>query len=111
MPNVLDVKINPDIVLDEKRLVNSKGKRMPESIIQNLLITMTIAIERYNCHWSQLDWNVRFNKEKMPVISVKQRQIICEKLKPLTIKHRLSDYHRQAKKLLLSKKRVEDATN
>lgn len=80
MPNILDVTIDPDIVLDE-----SKIKGMPDDIKQNLLITMTIAAERYNCNWRQLTWSVKFNQERMPVISVKKRP---EKVVKLTIKDR-----------------------
>ncbi len=68
MPNVLDVKINPDIQLDEKCT-----KNMPYDIRQNLLITITIAMERYKCDWRELLWSVKFNKERMPVISVKRK--------------------------------------
>ena len=86
MGKVLDIKIDPDIVLDEKRLVNSTGKRMPEPIIQNVLITMTIAAERYDCDWRELTWNVRFNEERMPVISVKRK---TQAVKVLTIWQKL----------------------
>lgn len=69
MDNVLDVTINPDIVLDE-----SKIKGMSYDIKQNLLITITIAMERYGCDWRELIWSVKFNKEQMPVISVKRKR-------------------------------------
>ncbi len=68
MDKVLDVVINPDIVLDERFT-----KNMPESIRQHLLITITIAMDRYECDWRDLTWKVRFNIEKQPYISVKKK--------------------------------------
>lgn len=68
MGKVLDVTINPDIILDESRI-----KDMPYNIKQHLLITITIAMERYNCDWRELVWSVKFDKERMPVISVKRK--------------------------------------
>lgn len=65
MGNVLDVTINPDIVLDESRI-----KGMSYDIKQHLLITITIAMERYDCDWRELTWSV---KGRLPVISVKKR--------------------------------------
>ncbi len=65
MPNVLDVTINPDIVLDEK---STKG--MPDDIRARILITMTIAMERYDCDWTELTWKV----DKNSVISVKPKK-------------------------------------
>ena len=75
MANVLDIKIDESIVLDEKRLVNGKGKRMPLDIQDHVKVTITIAAERYNCHWSELTWNVRFDKSNpgQPIISVKKK--------------------------------------
>ena len=64
MPNILDVTINPDIVLDE-----SKVKGMPDQIRGRLLVTMTIAMERYECDWRDLIWKVG----KDGVISVKRK--------------------------------------
>ncbi len=81
MSKVLDVKINPDIQLDEKCT-----KDMPYDIRQNVLITMTIAAERYDCDWRELTWNVRFNEERMPVISVKRK---TQAVKVLTIWQKL----------------------
>ena len=75
MPNVLDVKIDESIVLDPKRLVNSKGKIMPIDIQDNVKLTMTIYCERHDCHWSALTWTVSFDKSNpgMPIISVKRK--------------------------------------
>ena len=67
MTNVLDVKIDPDIVLDPDRI-----KDMPEDLQGHLLVTMTIACERYECHWKELIWSVKFNNGQ-PVISVKKK--------------------------------------
>ena len=68
MGNVIDVTIDPDIVLDESRI-----KDMPDSIKGNLLATMTIACERYDCHWTELTWSVKMMSGQ-PVIHVKKRQ-------------------------------------
>ncbi len=67
MSNVLDVTINPDIQLDE-----SKIKGMPYDLKQHLLVTITIAMERYKCDWPELSWSVKFNNGQ-PVISVKRK--------------------------------------
>lgn len=72
MTNVLDITIDPDIVLDEKRLTNSNGKVMPIAIQDNIKVTMTIVAQRYECHWSELTWNVKFDKGQ-PIISVKRK--------------------------------------
>lgn len=67
MGKVIDVTINPDIILDETKI-----KGMSDYIKGNLLVTITIAMERYNCDWTELEWNVRFHKGQ-PVISVKRK--------------------------------------
>jgi len=68
MSKVLDVTINPDIELDEKHI-----KNMPNDTKQRILITMTIAMDRYKCDWRDLTWKVMLNKEKQPIISVKKK--------------------------------------
>ena len=75
MPEVLDVKIDESIVLDPKRLINKKGSVMPDDIQDHVKVTMTIAAERYNCHWSELTWTVKFDPSNpgMPIISVKRK--------------------------------------
>jgi len=65
--NVLTPTIDPDIVLDEKAT-----KCMPDSIKQPLLITITMAMERYNCGWRDLTWSVTY-PDSQPVISVKPK--------------------------------------
>lgn len=67
MGKVLDVTINPDIELDE-----SKTKGMPYDLKQHLLVTMTIATERYDCDWTELIWSVKFY-EGQPVINVRKK--------------------------------------
>ena len=67
MKNVLDVTIDPDIVLDPDRI-----KGMSEYLQGHLLATMTIACERYDCHWKELTWKVKFNNGQ-PYISVKPK--------------------------------------
>ena len=64
MDNVLEVEINPDIVLDESRI-----KGMPDDIKGRLLVTMTMACERHDCDWTELTWRV----DKNAVIYVKPR--------------------------------------
>ena len=68
MSNVLDVKINPDIELDE-----SKIKGMPYDIKQHLLVTITIAMNKYKCDWQDLTWRVKYNNKELPIISVKRK--------------------------------------
>ena len=67
MDNVLDVVINPDILLNEKAI-----KNMPDDLKQHLLVTMTIACERYECDWRELTWKIKFYNGQ-PVISVKKK--------------------------------------
>ena len=64
MDNVLQVEINPDIKLDERFT-----KNMPDDIKGRLLVTMTIACEKYKCHWTELTWKVKPDG----VISVKKK--------------------------------------
>ncbi len=64
MDNVLQVTINPDIVLDEKLT-----KDMPDDIKGRLLTTMTMACDKYKCHWKDLTWRV----DKNSVIYVKPK--------------------------------------
>lgn len=68
MGNVVDVAINPDIQLDEKAV-----KNMPYGLKQHLLITITVAMERYNCDWRDLTWSVK-PYDGQPVISVKRKE-------------------------------------
>ena len=68
MGNVLEVVINPDIKLDPEKI-----KGMPEDLQGHLLVTMTIACQKYNCHWTELAWSVKFNKQRQPHISVKKK--------------------------------------
>ncbi|HDZ14032.1 hypothetical protein LCGC14_0756720 [marine sediment metagenome] len=68
MTNVINVTINPDIVLDEK---STKG--MPEYIKDNVLITMTLSCQKYGCHWTDLTWRVRYDTGGNPYITVKKK--------------------------------------
>ena len=64
MDNVLQVEIDPDIKLDERFTRN-----MPDDIKGRLLVTITMACEKYKCHWTELTWTV--NKDR--IISVKRK--------------------------------------
>lgn len=64
MDNVLEFTTNPDIVLDPERI-----KGMPADIKQRLLDTLTMGMQRYQCDWTELIWNVDGNG----VISVKRK--------------------------------------
>ena len=68
MGKVLDVIINPDIQLDE-----NKVKGMPYELKQHLLVTITIAMERYDCDWTELIWSVKFYEGQL-VINVKRKK-------------------------------------
>lgn len=68
MGKVITPTIDPDIVLDESRIIG-----MPDSIKQPLLITMTMQAERLNCDWRDLTWSVKFPCGQ-PVISVKPKK-------------------------------------
>ena len=67
MGKVLEFDINPDIVLDESRIVG-----MPDNIKGNLLATMTYACGLYKCDWTELTWKVK-KYDGQPVISVKRK--------------------------------------
>lgn len=66
MSNVLEVEINPNIELNEYRI-----KGMPYDLKQHLLVTITIAMERYECDWKDLTWNIKIN-DGQPIINVKR---------------------------------------
>lgn len=67
MGNVLNVVVNPYIKLDPKMI-----KGMSKDLQGHLKITLTIACEKYDCHWTELTWKVKFY-EGQPVISVKKK--------------------------------------
>jgi hypothetical protein len=67
MSNVMDVVIDEDIVLDEDRI-----KGMPDDLKGHLLVTMTIACKKYECHWKELTWKIEFC-DNQPIIKVKRR--------------------------------------
>ena len=66
MGKVLNITIDPDIELNEERT-----KNMPDSIKQPLLVTITMAMEKYDCDWRELVWSVKYYNGQ-PVISVKK---------------------------------------
>ena len=68
MSNVLEITIDPDIVLDEDRI-----KGMPDNIKGNLLATMTHYCEKHDCHWTELIWDVKMNNNQ-PIIYVNKRK-------------------------------------
>ena len=67
MGKVINVTIDEDIVLDPVHT-----KNMPDSIKQPLLITITMAMQRYDCDWRDLEWSVKYYNGQ-PVISVKPK--------------------------------------
>ncbi len=71
MTNVMDIEINPDIILDEREI-----KGMPYDLQQHVLITMTIGMNKYKCDWRELVWRVRFHPSNpgQPIISVKRKE-------------------------------------
>lgn len=64
MNGVLDIEIDPNIVLDEKVI-----KDMPDDIKTRLLATLTLGMERYDCDWTELTWKV----EPSGIIKVKPK--------------------------------------
>lgn len=54
MDNVLDIEIDPEI-----EIVGKNVDKMPDEIKNRLLATMTIACQRYKCHWTELTWEVK----------------------------------------------------
>lgn len=64
MDNVVHIDIDPDIKLDESRI-----KDMPDDIKGRLLVTMTMACEKYDCHWTELTWRV--NKDSVIYVNKK----------------------------------------
>jgi len=64
--NLLEVEIDPEIRLDPDSV-----RGMPEDLRRHLLITMTIASEKYGCCWKELKWSVSF-VDGQPVIRVKK---------------------------------------
>jgi hypothetical protein len=67
MSNVLEVEIDESIILDEDR---TEG--MPEDLKGHLLVTMTIAVKKYECHWTDLTWSIEFSNGQ-PIIRVKRK--------------------------------------
>lgn len=68
MSNVLEFDIDPEIVMDE-----SKTKGMPDLILGNLRAMLTLGAEKYDCHWTELTWEVKIDKRsKQPYILVRK---------------------------------------
>lgn len=67
MTNVLDIAIDPDIVLDPKRI-----KGMSENLQGHLKVAITHAAKRYKCKWDEIKWRVWFDKNQ-PMISTNKR--------------------------------------
>lgn len=65
--NVLEITINPDIELDESRIVG-----MSDNLKGHLHTMLTHSAKKHNCHWTNLDWDVKM-VDKQPVISVKKK--------------------------------------
>lgn len=68
MAKVINVTIDENIKLDPERI-----KGMPDNIKQPLLITITMAMQRYDCDWRDLTWSVKYY-DGQPVISVKPKR-------------------------------------
>lgn len=67
MGKVINVTIDESIELDPK-----DTKNMPDYIKQNVLITITMAMQTYNCDWRDLAWSVKYYNGQ-PIISVKPK--------------------------------------
>lgn len=67
MSNVREIEIDETIELDEKSTAG-----MPDELKGHLLTTMTIACEKYDCHWSELTWSIEFLNSQ-PIIKVKRK--------------------------------------
>ena len=65
MANVLKVTIDPDIKLEGV-------DDMPDDIKGNLLVNITLACKKYNCHWTEIVWSVKM-VDNQPVIRVNRR--------------------------------------
>ncbi len=77
MGKVINVTIDENIELDPRYTRN-----MPESIKQPLLITITMAMQQYNCDWRDLTWSVKYY-DGQPVISVKPKKEVINETKPI----------------------------
>lgn len=76
MPAVLNIKIDPSIVLPDS------CDDMPEDLRGHLLATLTIACERYGWKYENLRWAVKIDKKsKLPYITVKPRECSRRKTK------------------------------
>ena len=64
MNGVLDIVIDPNIVLDDK-----VTKDMPDDIKTRLLATLTHGAKVYKCDWTELTWKV----EPTGIIKVKPK--------------------------------------
>jgi hypothetical protein len=67
MSNVTHVEIDEAIELDDEQ---TKG--MPGDLRGHLLVTMTLAAQKYECHWSDLTWSIKFSNGQ-PIINVKRK--------------------------------------
>ena len=65
MSNVVEVQIDPEIVLDPVRTAN-----MPDQVRGGLLVAMTLACKKYDCLWTNLTWEVKLVNNE-PIIKVK----------------------------------------
>lgn len=68
MGKVLEIEIDESIVLPDT------CDSMPGYLRQNLLATLTYAMEKYDCKYEDLRWRVKFDKQSgLPYITVKKR--------------------------------------
>ena len=69
MSNVLDITIDPDIILDPERI-----EGMPEDLQGHLKSAITNAAKVYDCHWTEIVWVVKFDKgSKLPYITTRKK--------------------------------------
>ena len=68
MSKVLQIEINPDIILPDT------CDSMPYDLRQHLLIALTNACNVYDCQYEDLRWSVNVDrKTNQPYIRVKKR--------------------------------------
>ncbi|KKL68173.1 hypothetical protein LCGC14_2127680 [marine sediment metagenome] len=67
MSNVLEIAIDPDIVLDPERI-----KGMSEDLQGHLKAAITNAARVYDCKWHEITWKVRFTNGQ-PYIATKKK--------------------------------------
>jgi len=62
----IELEIDPDIDLGDS------VDDMPDQIKGGLLIMITRAAKKHNCHWKQIAWTVEF-VDNQPIIKVRKK--------------------------------------